>query len=65
MFEPMHIELAKVRYHEHPLEVEQAPARVTGPGPIEWLRMVMDRYVIALGRQLQGQSHPQKIDRWY
>jgi len=64
MVEPMHIELAKVRYHEQPLDVEQAPANVTGPGPIEWLRMVMDRCVIGLGRQLQGQSHPQKIARW-
>jgi hypothetical protein len=64
MFEPMHIELAKVRYHKQPHEVEQAPASVPGPGPIEWLRLMVARYVIALGRQLQGQSHPQKIGRW-
>jgi hypothetical protein len=62
MFEPTHIELAQIRYREQQRVIEQASTPVAGPGPIERLRMVLDPFVIAVGRQLQRRSLPQKID---
>ena len=67
MFEPTHIELAKVRYREQPLAVEQAQPRratwVAASGLIERLRIVFGRCVIAFGRQVRAQPNPDAVDR--
>jgi hypothetical protein len=67
MFEPTHIELAKVRYSEQPVAVEQAqPPRaawLAAPGLTERLRMVFGRCVTTFGREIRVQPKPDPVDR--